>query len=609
MGSRSWTDRLTWERGWGQDIKPSRHNAQEELDYNGMIADGRLQEVHLEEYPNGDIYDKQPPPCEQEFEILDTSKMPYLAHIKSLQIAWPHLRHLKQWMEVTTAPEKWQLLKMYKTEKRNEIRQERARRTNIAALDFVPGMPAPKEQRIKSRDSLGNHLDTPVPEGATRLYVVEDLSRDVVELLGSKLDIDPLFFREHINDYTWNNIRDPWVDLPDLDIVSRTRPYFCLTYLQPRYFETLESCKKAQRQAGLFNVLRRLDVDHAHRSLFDKEGAAVALVRSKMSLWVREARSGQPAITVLLIDPSITEGHPLWKGYRPFVNSPTPSDRTRFEEPPKAGLFEDLLFWIRQTPQADLDAIRDNSRAVAYRALQILCAEWLTLSRYITARLSQIEWEIERSDFRIRVDKDDESTVNFNASLQKLHTWRRRLPLYRDMVSDTRMKLFHHLDHHYPDEAAWRRRAGSVAVPAAEREFEDADAGADCVGAMRRDFSIVAGHISDLLSRTERIAAVGTAVTAIEESRRAIEQNKALGRLTYLAVIFAPLSFVSSFFSMSENVGQLTQTIWIYFCVAVPISLLAFLLVDKNWTDNMKGAYRKGAAAKKKVRHHEKKQH
>ncbi|KAI1778285.1 hypothetical protein F4818DRAFT_292698 [Hypoxylon cercidicola] len=575
----------TEERGWADEPK-SCHHGQEEPNYNEMIADGRLKGklkgVQFDEYFNGDIYEDPPSKYEVEWEIIDTTKMPYLSHLKNIQTAWPHLRHLRQWMEVTTSPDKWQLLRRYPTDKRDKIREERAGRTNVAAFDFVPNKPVPKEQRIKSRNELESQLDTPVPKDATRLYVVEDLSRDVVELLGSKLDIDPLFFREHINDYTWYNARDPWVELPDLDMISRSRPHFLrLAYMQPRYFKNDESYKKAISQAGLFNVLRRLDVDLEHTSLFDKEEAIIALVRSKVSLWIREASADQPAIGVLLIDPSIKEGYPLWRGYRPFKNSPTPSNKTTFEAAPKTSLFEDLLFWIRQTSQEDVNAIQTNPRAMAFRALQIICAEWLTLTRYVTARLGQIEWEIERPDFRI-VKQDGNDTINFNTSLQKLHTWRRRLPLFRDMVSEAHTKLF-------PGDP------GPGAGPG------------DCIGQLRKDFEIVARHINDLLSRTERIAAVATAVTAIEESRRAIEQNKALGRLTYLAVIFAPLSFVSSFFSMSENVAELSQTIWIYFCVAVPISALAFLLVDKNWTDKMGGAYRKTAAAKQKVTHHEKK--
>lgn len=39
-----------------------------------------------------------------------------------------------------------------------------------------------------------------------RLFVVEDLSRSVIEALGSKFDVDPSFFREHLVDYVWYNM-------------------------------------------------------------------------------------------------------------------------------------------------------------------------------------------------------------------------------------------------------------------------------------------------------------------------------------------------------------------------------------------------------------------
>lgn len=39
----------------------------------------------------------------------------------------------------------------------------------------------------------------------TRLFVVEDLSRNVIEALGNHFKIDPSFFREHIVDYAWYN--------------------------------------------------------------------------------------------------------------------------------------------------------------------------------------------------------------------------------------------------------------------------------------------------------------------------------------------------------------------------------------------------------------------
>lgn len=39
-----------------------------------------------------------------------------------------------------------------------------------------------------------------------RLFVVEDLSREVIEALGHHLKIDPSFFRDHIIDSQWDHL-------------------------------------------------------------------------------------------------------------------------------------------------------------------------------------------------------------------------------------------------------------------------------------------------------------------------------------------------------------------------------------------------------------------
>lgn len=58
---------------------------------------------------------------------------------------------------------------------------------------------------LKTRDSSKAEDGSNV-EIKLRLFVVEDLSREVIETLGSQYDVDPSFFREHLVDYVWYNI-------------------------------------------------------------------------------------------------------------------------------------------------------------------------------------------------------------------------------------------------------------------------------------------------------------------------------------------------------------------------------------------------------------------
>lgn len=68
MGSFPWQI-LTRERSSADERRKYDQHELEKLDFNGMIADGRLKEWEYEEYHNGDIYDEQPSKYEQEWEI------------------------------------------------------------------------------------------------------------------------------------------------------------------------------------------------------------------------------------------------------------------------------------------------------------------------------------------------------------------------------------------------------------------------------------------------------------------------------------------------------------------------------------------------------------
>lgn len=602
---------------------------------------------------------------------------PYLVYIKSLEKTWPELRFLRNWMEVTTTPLKWTAIK----EHQEIIRRNRAGRTKVAVIDFSKESIAVHPEDIENVTDLRQSLREKNP--THRLYVVEDLSRDVVEILGSELDIDPLFFREHISDYMWYNTRDPWVELPVLQVLSATRCYFKLRYFQARYFNSNEEFQRARKEAGLFNVLRRIDNDRNHNARLDNAGALVGLVRCKASFWAKPLAEGEgpdtPRIGVLLIDPPISQGYPLWNGYRNFNNPPPfsvyrrcapreqqqqeqqqqeqrqqeqrqqeeqqqeqqqqePDDREKQQYqanvaiPPRDALFNAFKFWTqRMSPVADVPCIFANPAVMAYRMAQIVCAEWLTVTDYITTRLGQIEWELENPSFR-------QNARDTLPSLTKLHPWRRVIPLYRTMFSSSQSRLFHtaptdqvamasnSLSTVYPfaaaPAAATPSRPSTPIPPAATPGFTPSRNGGsahplilqpsavsaglsrsalqsteflppegdehgglppfgpvyDPIALLAPDYKAVAQALDQLEKRIERIAAVATAVISIDQSRRGVDDNRALGRLTVLLFVFAPLSFVASVLSMNSELEAMSRTLQIYSAVAVPVTVVAVLV-------------------------------
>ena len=215
-------------------------------------------------------------------------------------------------MKVTTSPPKSKFLQ-------EEDKEERASRTKVTTLDFRPGAPVTRVNYSNIGDlSAGLTSKHGHDNVHVRLFVVEDLSRDVIEELGARFDVDPLFFRGHISDYTWSNTRDPWVELPDLDITARNRSYAHVRYVQTRYFRNDTSLREARLEAGHFNVLRRVDQDGNWVDGADLPGSDVGLVRSRMSLWIRPNKKHESGILGMWTSasPADTFSRRSYGGYR-----------------------------------------------------------------------------------------------------------------------------------------------------------------------------------------------------------------------------------------------------------------------------------------------------
>lgn len=147
---------------------------------------------------------------------------------------------------------------------------------------------------FKSPRELDNalyNLKTPSEQGDSgfNLVVVEDLSRDVIELLGSHFDIDPSFFRQHVANRAWHKVGDWWKEPPNLDVAFSGQNWLSIRYVRARCFPDEESFRRGSLEAAGFNVDRRLDKDWNHSNFWDGVDGKieVGVIRSRASLWVK----------------------------------------------------------------------------------------------------------------------------------------------------------------------------------------------------------------------------------------------------------------------------------------------------------------------------------
>jgi Mg2+ and Co2+ transporter CorA len=76
---------------------------------------------------------------------------------------------------------------------------------------------------------------------------------------------------------------------------------------------------------------------------------------------------------------------------------------------------------------------------------------------------------------------------------------------------------------------------------------------------------------------------------SIQNANQSLEENHSLARLSWLATIFIPATFIAGLFSMSNDLTAQLTTFKVYFSVALPTTALIMLFVwalnSKYWKD------------------------
>lgn len=570
-------------------VTESRQQRISTLERDQALEDQCHIQPHTDAFPDcnyiGDAYEDIDPECAEQWRLKDGIDRPYLDSIKRRAKYLPYLDYLAHWMEVSCAPVKWKLIQPCE-----HNRKQRAERCNVAVVDFCGGAPPTKTDPFTDVAKLKAALDTELPADTKsppiRVIIVEDLSRDVVELLGSKYDIDPLFWRSHISDYLFHNARDRWAEVPDLECVAQERSFFNLQYLRARYFKTAKSFENAEYESGSYNVLRRLDSDRSRKRLqdlvLDSKGASVTLMRSKASLWLKPWREseeahpggqdpddGEAIVAIMLVDPTVDEGYALWGGYRPFMNTPSMHAPDLDEPPTHKTLFQDLIYWVRNMSNGEIAAIRKDPRSVAVPYLRLVLSDWRLVLKYMVTVLTKVELEFDKPHWA-------EGEVAVEEILKKLSPWQRNLPSYQSMIDEAIDRIFQ-----FPP-VLHSEIGDKPAITADEPQSARMHTRRPKTGllSLLHDFRLVQQLMDKNHNRIKTIQTVVTNVTNAAEAKRAGNQNNNVLRLTLLGIFFLPMNFTTSFLSMSPNIGGSTQTIILFFEIGIPLTVLAFLTLD-----------------------------
>ncbi|KAF2792117.1 hypothetical protein K505DRAFT_376286 [Melanomma pulvis-pyrius CBS 109.77] len=456
---------------------------------------------------------------------------------------------------------------------------------HVAALDFRENIDHPITRLIADIDYLPDELhDTPAPAKCKedklyhdhplqgRILIIEDLTKDVVELLGSTLEIDPLFFAMHLHTIHRTGMRQQTPDEAILPSRLLDQNYMNFSYHRPI------TCDALAPFGG--RLMRDTAID---RKLVFLRSTTIGLAQHCASVIKFELNNGF-WIALILADPPIGDTYfvdgqkdkephkihldskPFLGAYEDFMKPPKfSSDWTHLDDRSRGGMFHDVVqYWERSIP-ACFDAQNPTIESLAYYPLRIVAAEWVKYVAVMQYCIKQYEYQGDRLP---DLDK-------FNMDLRELQGWRRR-----SMNS--------------------QQKINSIIRQLKAREKNSPPSGGLSLRYLIEDFELISSNIENAGRRLENMLPVVMSLVQVIDARQSLAETANISRLTVLALIFVPLSFVSSLFSMNSENMPGSPHFWVYFAVAVPVTLLVVLVArPPAWIERKLRAWTRGSKTRR----------
>ncbi len=249
-----------------------------------------------------------------------------------------------------------------------------------------------------------------------------------------------------------------------------------------------------------------------------------------------------PNPSILLLQTRLFQG-----GFEDFLSGFSFSDNTNPETSlPRSSTLESLIFYwnLRQPPGFDVNCL--SLFSFSYYPLKMIAAEWMTYLELIYHSMKQYECSPGNTQPAMK------QIELLNANIYALQQWSRRC-----------LATAHKM-HYVIDFLRYR-----------VTKDEDMEYSAMLIG----DYDQIASSIDAYNHRFDALVSIATSLIQAIDSRKSLTETISISRLSYLALSFIPLTFVSGLFSMNESIAPGGKLFGLYFAVSIPLCILVFLIV------------------------------
>ena len=233
---------------------------------------------------------------------------------------------------------------------------------------------------------------------------------------------------------------------------------------------------------------------------------------------------------------------PLHGGFEDFVESTSFSSfrsSTDDHSWDKNSVLEGLLHYFRNNPPG-FTATQPSILSLGYYPMRIILAEWIIYTNLMSRYFKYYEYSLHG----IQARPHDSDIVD-------LQRWRRR-----SMQSQHKLSLLAEFISYWLEKEANKQPWDMVL----------------------KDIDYVLSKLRYYSNLLEQMIPLATSMVQLLDSQFSTLEAANVRRLTYIALVFVPLSWVASLFSMSDKYAPGNELFWVYFATALPVLLLVLLL-------------------------------
>lgn len=229
--------------------------------------------------------------------------------------------------------------------------------------------------------------------------------------------------------------------------------------------------------------------------------------------------------------------------------------------PSRNSPFDDILFYwsyADRFPNLHFDILKDSpAECTSFILKKLIASNWMPLLVYFDVILDRLEYALARSDFEVLAGAEKHwSDVEF---------WHRRCRKSCDQLEQTLFDLRRN---------AQAKHSMSISIPGTQASVP-LSATDECTS----DFEYLYEQMLSLKERSQRLGSSLTNLIGIIQSKRSSDEAHGVRILTLLGMLFVPLAFIATVFSMSGEYAPSGDRFWVYFATSLPMVGLVFAIV------------------------------